>query len=96
MVKLAYLQVAECIQRGVCACARAPFLIRCLIHARALAQTNTGKTVKTNKLVIGIMVIQLISVSSVRLIEGNEQCENVCSITHAEQHEASESRSAME
>lgn len=40
------------------------------------------KTVKTNKLVIGIMVIQLIFVSSVRLIEGNENCENVCLITH--------------
>lgn len=41
--------------------------------AISVSYTNTGKTVKTNKLVIGIMVIQLIFVSSVCVwCEANE------------------------
>lgn len=42
-----------------------------LEHICKSAHTNTGKTVKTNKLVIGIMVIQLISFRMyARLIDG--------------------------
>lgn len=59
MAKLAYSQVSEFVRSLTCVCARARSFVRSLV--RPHNHTNTGKTVKTNKLVIGIMVIQLIS-----------------------------------